>query len=119
MREPGQYLECLLWKVRATAVLAQAAGAPARGRARGAPEPAPTRSAYFRETGLARGAELRRRVAAAKARASRARRIIREPTTTVVVYPGSSATVTALGNYLLELEDVRDREVAGEQVAAA
>ena len=63
--------------------------------------------------------ELRRRDLLARRAASRARRIIREPTTTVVVYPGSSVTVTALGNYLLELEDVRDREVAGEQVEAA
>jgi N-methylhydantoinase A len=29
--------------------------------------------------------------------------IIREPTTTVVVYPGSVASVTRLGNYLLEV----------------
>ena len=29
--------------------------------------------------------------------------IVREPTTTVVVYPGSTATVTGLGNYLLEI----------------
>lgn len=29
--------------------------------------------------------------------------IIREPTTTVVVYPGSTATVTSLGNYLLHI----------------
>ena len=29
--------------------------------------------------------------------------IILEPTTTVVVYPGSTATVTALGNYLLNI----------------
>jgi N-methylhydantoinase A len=28
--------------------------------------------------------------------------IIEEPTTTIVVYPGSSATVTAGRNYLLE-----------------
>jgi N-methylhydantoinase A len=28
--------------------------------------------------------------------------IIREPTTTVVVYPGSIAAVTPLGNYLLQ-----------------
>ena len=29
--------------------------------------------------------------------------IIDEPTTTVVVYPGTSATVTPLRNYLLEI----------------
>ena len=30
--------------------------------------------------------------------------IIREPTTTIVVYPAAAATVTPLGNYLLELD---------------
>ena len=30
--------------------------------------------------------------------------IIREPTTTIVIYPGSAATVTTLGNYVLELD---------------
>jgi len=29
--------------------------------------------------------------------------IVREPTTTLVVYPGSSAVVTPLGNYVLEV----------------
>jgi N-methylhydantoinase A len=29
--------------------------------------------------------------------------LIREPTTTVVAYPGSTVTVSALGNYLLEV----------------
>ena len=39
------------------------------------------------------------------------RAIIREPTTTVVVHPGSTATVTELGNYLLEV-DLERREGA-------
>ena len=30
--------------------------------------------------------------------------LIREPTTTVVAYPGSTVTVSALGNYLLEVQ---------------
>ena len=30
--------------------------------------------------------------------------VIEEATTTIVVYPGSTATVTPTGNYLLELE---------------
>jgi len=29
--------------------------------------------------------------------------IIREPTTTIVVFPGSKVTVTKLGNYLMEV----------------
>ena len=30
--------------------------------------------------------------------------LIREPTTTIVAYPGSVVTVSALGNYLLEVQ---------------
>jgi hypothetical protein len=45
--------------------------------------------------------------------------VIREPTTTVVVYPGSAATVTALGNYLLEVGDEqRAPALVGEEAAA-
>ena len=43
--------------------------------------------------------------------------IVREPTTTVVVYPGSAAVVTPLGNYLLELgpDDVEADSVEEEE----
>ena len=45
--------------------------------------------------------------------------ILREPTTTVVVYPGSSAVVTQLGNYLLELEsDAADGRPVREKAIA-
>jgi len=45
--------------------------------------------------------------------------ILREPTTTVVVYPGSSAMVTELGNYLLELEsDATDGRTVREKAIA-
>jgi len=41
--------------------------------------------------------------------------IIREPTTTVVLYPGSAATVTSLGNYLLEIgDDTRETALVGQ-----
>ena len=45
--------------------------------------------------------------------------ILREPTTTVVVYPGSSALVTQHGNYLLELapERAESTSVAEEALA--
>ena len=117
VREPGQFLECLLWKVRATAVL-EKPQVRAREVGQGHAGAGDYASAYFGETGrtevpsyegasLAEGAQIEGPA------------IIHEPTTTVVVYPDSSVTVTALGNYVLELEDVRDREVAGEQVGAA
>ena len=62
-----------------------------------------SRPPYFRETGLVpvpnydgvslpRGARIEGPA------------LIREPTTTVVAYPGSTVTVSALGNYLLEVQ---------------
>jgi N-methylhydantoinase A len=73
-----------------------------RAAAGGEPEPALVAPAYFRETGLVpvpnydgvtlpRGARIEGPA------------LIREPTTTVVAYPGSTVTVSALGNYLLEV----------------
>ncbi|MCA9876925.1 MAG: hydantoinase/oxoprolinase family protein [Thermomicrobiales bacterium] len=98
--EPGQYLECLVWKSRATAVTAKPAVA---SRARGTGE-ALERSgaAFFRDHGALEtprydGALLPPETVIAGPA------IILEPTTTVVVYPGSTATVTALGNYLLHI----------------
>jgi hypothetical protein len=47
--------------------------------------------------------------------------IIREPTTTVVVYPGSAAAITRLGNYLLEVDaepDARGTEAGGMKAVA-
>jgi N-methylhydantoinase A len=46
--------------------------------------------------------------------------IVREPTTTVVVYPGSSALVTPLGNYVLEVTQggVAPRQPAPEEALA-
>jgi N-methylhydantoinase A len=45
--------------------------------------------------------------------------IIREPTTTIVVYPGSSAFVTPLGNYLLEVMQERIAPSAARGAALA
>ena len=103
VREPGQYLECLLWKVRATAV-PRKPGVHSRALAEGAPQPSSVAPAYFHETGLVpvpsydgvslpRGARIEGPA------------IVREPTTTVVIYPGSTVTVSALGNYLLEVHE--------------
>jgi N-methylhydantoinase A len=114
VREPGQYLECLTWKVRATATLAKP---PVRSRpvaAAGAVEAAEESPAHFRGIGaidvprydgetLPAGAELTGPA------------IIREPTTTAVLYPGSRATVTEAGNYLIE---IAPPEAAAEAPAA-
>ncbi len=113
VREPGQYLECLLWKARATAVLEKP-----ELRARELPErllePETTADAYFKDIGLG---PVPRYDGASLPAGTRIEgpAVIREPTTTVVVYPGSAAVVTRLGNYLLELT----QDGAGSVAAAA
>src|SRR5690606_39251665 len=99
--EPGQNLECLVWKVRATAELAKpsVAGRPQAPDA--AAEPVDVAPAYFRGLGRVETARydgaLLPRGATVDGPA-----VIREPTTTVVVYPGARATVSDAGNYLIE-----------------
>ena len=103
VREPGQYLECLTWKARATAQLAKAAVVPRAHAADASSEPAEVAPAHFRELGhldvprfdgerLPAGAEIEGPA------------VIREPTTTVVVHPGSRAHVTEAGNYLIVVD---------------
>ena len=98
VHEPGQYLECLVWKVRATAELAKPAitGAAAGGSA--APEIAPL---YFRGLGRIDGPR-HDGTALAGGDHVDGPAVIREPTTTIVVPPGARATVTRSGNYLID-----------------
>lgn len=97
--EPGQRLECLVWKCRATARLPKPSidAGPRPDTA----EPARTRPAFFAShrhddvahhdgTTLPLGAQVKGPA------------VVREPTTTIVVYPGQSLTVTTSGNYLLQ-----------------
>jgi N-methylhydantoinase A len=99
--EPGQYLECLLWKARATATLAkpQVGARPDTVESEVAGEGLV--EAFFPETGLDR-VPWRQGASLESGARIEGPAIIREATTTVVVYPGSAATVTPLGNYLLE-----------------
>jgi N-methylhydantoinase A len=117
VREPGQYLECLLWKVRATAVLVKPELRPRKPAATGADAEGHV-EAYFNETGLSTvprydGPSL----AAGTSIVGPA--ILREPTTTVVVYPGSRAVVTQRGNYLLELAPERAESLPTAEEALA
>jgi N-methylhydantoinase A len=118
VHEPGQYLECLTWKARATAVLRKPS-LRAREHAEADGETAPeAERAYFRELGFV---DVPRYDGASLAPDSivSSPAIIREPTTTVVVYPGSSVTVTALGNYLVSVADEPANAVeAGEEAVA-
>ncbi len=99
--EPGQHIECIYWKGRATARLREA-GVGARGAGR---RPSgPTRPPYAGR-GLDRRPRSRRRASRRTACLSGHRlvgpAIILEPTTTVVVYPGWVGTVTDTGDYLM------------------
>jgi N-methylhydantoinase A len=103
VREPGQYLECLLWKARATAELEKPALRPRGVRPAPAAGVERTSAAYFKELGVGPvprydGATLLPGTTIAGPA------VIHEPTTTIVVYPGSAAAVTELGNYMLELD---------------
>jgi N-methylhydantoinase A len=102
VREPGQYLECLLWKVRATAVLEKLQVRTRAVSDTGEAVPVSFAAAYFDGTGLVSVPRYDGGTLPVAARIE-GPAIIREPTTTVVVYPDSAATVTPLGNYLLEV----------------
>jgi N-methylhydantoinase A len=101
VKELGQQVECVHWKGRLTVTLDRPPFLTAAGNG-GRPEPHQRRTAFFREGGEAtvpayRGGELR--VGASIEGPA----IIHEPTTTIVLYPQSMATVTPLGDYLLEV----------------
>jgi N-methylhydantoinase A len=111
--EPGQYLECLVWKSRATAVTTKPSVSARRIETPDGIEKRGT--AYFRDAGLIDTAIFAGPMLAPGTRLT-GPAIIREPTTTVVVYPGSTVTVTALGNYLLEI-GAEPRQLIGAGVA--
>jgi N-methylhydantoinase A len=114
VREPGQYLECLLWKARATAMLEKPELRP-RDLVAGEPTAAATTvQAYFKERGLGPVARYEGGSLAAGTRIT-GPAVVREPTTTVVVYPDSEVTVTPLGNYLLDVAPERAASVVREE----
>jgi N-methylhydantoinase A len=100
--EPGQHIECIYWKGRATARLPKPALARLETVADAPPEPTSVRSAWF---GADDHGPLEtpyfRSEAFAPGHSVSGPAIIGEPTTTVVVYPGWRATVTETGDYLL------------------
>lgn len=104
VREPGQYLECLLWKVRATAELQKPPVTARPGTERQYAEPHSYAACYFQETGSVDVPRYEGGALPAGTCLS-GPALIREPTTTLVLYPGSKATVTPLGSYVLEAAD--------------
>ncbi len=96
-------VECLNWKGRIAVRLPGVARgeAPSPGTAF-APKPHTERTLYFDDGGAVRapifvGGEL------GPGALIKGPAVIEEPTTTIVVYPGSSAKVTGLGNFVLEI----------------
>jgi N-methylhydantoinase A len=101
VREPGQHVECVNWKGRMTAGLPRPPleTRPPRDHAA---RPDRLRTMYFDGVGEVRGPVLLGgSLEPGAAMAGPA--VIQEPTTTIVLYPGSTCTVTALGNYLIDV----------------
>lgn len=118
VREPGQYLECLLWKARATAVLDKPVLRAREMSGPGRAEPEAYANGYFEQIGLGPVPRYDGAGLAAGARIE-GPAIIREPTMTVVVYPGSVGVVTSLGNYLLDVADEGTVSPVAEERALA
>ena len=103
LREPGQTLEVVAWKARATAVLEKPTVIVDPTGRRESATPERVSRAFFGGTGwvdvaIHRGDRLP--IGAEIAGPA----VIQEPTTTIVAYPGQRIRVTAGGNYLLETE---------------
>lgn len=105
VKEPGQYIECVIWRVVATAKMPQIkAKAMTSGGKDLTAAMIGKRDAYFKDLGgfvktpVYRGDKL---VCGNKIEAPA---IIEEATTTIVIFPGSKATVTKWGNYLIDVK---------------
>ena len=115
VKELGQSVECLYWKGRARVHLPKPTLAAATGEAQGAPSAQP-RPMWWggddpQQTPVFLGAAL----SAGERIAGPA--VVELPTTTVVVYPGWTATVTERGDYLLERERVSAAGANREEAA--
>jgi N-methylhydantoinase A len=100
VRDEGSPVECVNWKARLVVKLAPEVAAATPVHVVAAPPASVTRMCYFgestpTETPIYRAAEL------APGWHVAGPAIIEEPTTTLVVYPGTSATISSTGNYIL------------------
>jgi N-methylhydantoinase A len=103
VKEPGQYLECIYWKGRATAALPKPRLPNAAANGAGPPVAHAVRRASFGADGAVETPVYLGPALLAGQRLG-GPAIVEEPTTTVVVNPGWSLTVTASDDYLLEWE---------------
>jgi N-methylhydantoinase A len=100
VHDPGSEIECVNWKGRLTARLDKPRLQRTDQAAAAAPKPDRVQRAYFAETGeVETGVFCAASLPAGAEIAGPA--VIEEPTTTIVVYPGMRARLTAHRNYLL------------------
>ncbi len=113
VNDPEGPIECLNWKGRLTATLPKPVEPVVEAASGGAPVPSRTTRAYFEgsgatETRVYEGSELK------PGDVIEGPAIIEEPTTTVVVYAGSSCRVTPTDNYLLDVDPAVDAGAEAE-----
>ena len=106
VKEPGQHVECIYWKGRATAALPKPPLPHFEANGAGPPTRSGLREASFGIDGAVDAPIYLGSTLSAGQRLS-GPAIVEEPTTTVVVNPGWSRTVTATGDYLLEQEGIQ------------
>ena len=105
IKEPGRPIECVYWRAKAIGLLAKprirevpSGGSDPAAAQRG------TRKAYFRELGGMAETPVFLGDALRAGNIIEAPAIIEEPTTTVVVFPGSEVRVTELGSYHVRID---------------
>lgn len=102
VKEPEQQIECVHWRGRLTAVLDALPLQREETRMQVKAQPRSQRRAYFPGIGsVTTPSYFGKQLCAGMVIEGPA--IIDEPTTTVVIYPGTSATITPFHNYLLEI----------------
>ncbi len=105
IKEPGQTIEFVNWGARA---VAQVPKVKVKERPLGGEDPAPAlvgkRQAYFRELGGTVETPIYRGDKLLYGARIKGPAIVQEPTSTLVLFPGSRAAVSKWGNYLIDLE---------------
>ena len=100
--EAAQEIEFIHWKGRVTGELERPPLTPVAARKGAAPSPVRTATAYFSTIGTVKIPLYRGETLGRGAQVTGPALIV-EPTTTIVLYPGSSATVTPFNNYMVDV----------------
>ena len=105
IKEPGQLIEFINWGARA---VAKVPNIEIKEKTHGGEDPTNAlvtkRDAYFRELGGLVETSVYRGDNLLYGARINGPAIIQEPTSTLVIFPGSTATVSKWGNYLIELD---------------